>query len=200
MQKTQPQLKMERFLKAKHWQIFMILFGLPILIEMVAMPFMIVNNNPMILMMIMPIMMLLFMGGFFGWFWAIATGLQHKVPAGVKMKVKKFKIFFFIPLIYISLTFTIMGLAFGGTFENGQEPSSGLAGGLVALIIPVHLFSMFCIFYCLYFAAKTIKTVELQREVTFSDFAGEFFLIWFFPIGVWIVQPKINKMVANEHK
>jgi len=42
------------------------------------------------------------------------------------------------------------------------------------------------------FSAKTIKLAELQRSVTFSDFAGEFFLIWFFPIGIWFVQPKVN--------
>jgi hypothetical protein len=29
------------------------------------------------------------------------------------------------------------------------------------------------------------------------DFAGEFFLLWFYPVGIWIVQPKINKMVES---
>jgi hypothetical protein len=188
----------EKFLKAKHWQIFMITFGLPIILEIIAMPFMIIGNNPMVIMKIMPIMMIFFIGGFFGWFWAIATGLQNKVPTGVKMKVKKFKVFFFIPLIYIILIFGFMGFAFGGILENGQQPSGGMIGGLVGIIVPLHLFSMFCIFYCLYFVSKTFKTVELQREVTFSDFAGEFFMIWFFPIGVWIVQPKINKMIENK--
>jgi hypothetical protein len=33
-----------------------------------------------------------------------------------------------------------------------------------------------------------------QKPVTFSDFAGEFFLIWFFPVGIWIIQPRINKL------
>lgn len=188
----------EKFLKAKHWQIFMITFGLPIILEIIAMPFMIIGNNPMVIMKIMPIMMIFFIGGFFGWFWAIAIGLQNKVPTEVKMKVKKFKVFFFIPLIYIILIFGFMGFAFGGILENGQQPSGGMIGGLVGIIVPLHLFSMFCIFYCLYFVSKTFKTVELQREVTFSDFAGEFFMIWFFPIGVWIVQPKINKMIENK--
>ena len=81
--------------------------------------------------------------------------------------------------------------------ENGEESGGGIMGSIVAVIIPVHLFSMFCIFYSLYFVAKTFKTVELQREVSFSDFAGEFFMIWFYPIGIWIVQPKINKMIEE---
>jgi hypothetical protein len=45
--------------------------------------------------------------------------------------------------------------------------------------------------------AKTIKTVELQREVNFSEFIGEFFMIWFYFIGIWILQPKINRMVKQ---
>ncbi len=56
---------------------------------------------------------------------------------------------------------------------------------------------MFCMFYCLYFVSKTFKIAEMQRETTFSDFAGEFFLLWFYPIGIWIVKPKINKMVEE---
>jgi hypothetical protein len=49
---------MERFLKAKHWQIFMITFGLPFIIEIIAMPFMIMGNNPMIIMKVMPLIMI----------------------------------------------------------------------------------------------------------------------------------------------
>ena len=77
-----------------------------------------------------------------------------------------------------------------------NEESNFIAiAGIFAIIVPVHLFAMFCIFYSLYFVAKTFKTVELQRTVTFSDFAGEFFLLWFYPIGIWIIQPKINRMI-----
>ena len=55
-------------------------------------------------------------------------------------------------------------------------------------------------FHTMYWAAKSVKTVEMRKEVTFNDFAGEFFLIWFYPIGVWILQPKVNKLWAGEIK
>jgi len=35
---------MERFLKAKHWQIFMITIGLPIILEIVTIPFMVMGR------------------------------------------------------------------------------------------------------------------------------------------------------------
>ena len=194
------------FLKAKHWQLFLITFGIPLVFQFLTMGFMMSNfaldSNPDPAMMFnymkfFPIMMILFMGVLFGWFWSVAIGLQIKVPENVRMKVKKFKILFFIPLIYILLMMLLMGITMNGIMDNGTEPNGIFVGSVIAMVIPLHLFSMFCIFYCLYFVAKTFKTVELQREVKFSDFAGEFFMIWFYPIGIWIVQPKINKMIEE---
>ena len=196
----------DNFLKAKHWQLFLLTFGIPMIFQFVMMGSMMSNfgteSNPDPSMMFnymkfFPILMIFFMGVFFGWFWSVAIGLQIKVPENVKMKVKKFKIFFFIPVAYMLLMMLFMGVTMNGLMDNGTEPSGGFIGSIAAIIVPLHLFSMFCIFYSLYFVAKTFKTVELQREVKFSDFAGEFFMIWFYPIGIWIVQPKINKMIEE---
>ncbi|MFN7651888.1 MAG: hypothetical protein ACK5PC_01575 [Cyclobacteriaceae bacterium] len=117
------------------------------------------------------------------------------------MKITKFKVFFFIPMVYL----LILSIGMTVLFSNLPQPddrvdeSLGFIAGAMAIIVPMHLFSMFCIFYSLYFVAKTFKTVELQRETAFSDFAGEFFLIWFYPIGIWIIQPKINKIVETSN-
>ena len=191
----------ERFLKAKHWQLFLLTFGIPIIFQIIVMCSMFLNlateknPNPEIMfnyMKLFPIIMILYMAIFFGWFWSVAIGLQKNVPKNVTMKVKKFKIFFLIPMVYMLCIMIFMTIAMDGLFINGREPNIGIIGTIFAIIVPLHLFSMFCIFYSLYFVAKTIKTVELQREVKFSDFAGEFFMIWFYPVGIWIVQPKIN--------
>lgn len=147
-----------------------------------------------------PILMIIFVGTFFGWFWSIAIGLQNKIPEGVKMKTGKFKVFFFIPVAYTLLISVGIGVAMSGlssVVASGEQPDPGIIFGSIAIIFPLHLFSMFCIFYCMYFVSKTFKTVELQRNTTFSDFAGEFFLLWFYPIGIWIVQPKINQMAER---
>lgn len=196
----------EKFLKAKHWQLFLLTFGIPMIFQfiMIGTIFSNINNgnnpDPTFMfryMKFFPIIMIIFMGVFFGWFWSVAIGLQNKVPKDVKMKIKKFKIFFFIPMVYILFIILFTGIQMNRLITNGTEPSEGMIGSLVAIIVPLHLFSMFCIFYSLYFVAKTFKTVELQREVKFLDFAGEFFMIWFYPIGIWIVQPKINKMIEE---
>ncbi|MFT5819382.1 MAG: hypothetical protein ACI8ZM_000605 [Crocinitomix sp.] len=71
-------------------------------------------------------------------------------------------------------------------------------GFLILFIVVMHLLSMFSIFYCIYFCTKTLKSIELGRNITFGDYAGEFFLIWFFVIGIWIIQPKINNLAKDE--
>jgi hypothetical protein len=196
----------DKFLKARHWQLFLLTFGIPMILQFIMMGVIMsnigtdTNPDPTIMfdyMKFFPIMMIILIGAFFGWFWSVAIGLQCKVPTNVKMKVKKFKIFFFVPMAYLLFIMLFIGVSINGLMTGETEPGGGLIASLFVIIIPLHLFSMFCIFYSLYFVAKTFKTVELQREVSFSDFAGEFFMIWFYPIGIWIIQPKINKMIEE---
>lgn len=194
------------FLKAKHWQLFTLVFILPIAVQGIMMisifSDVIDNPNPdpafmLNYMWAFPIIMLLVISVNFGWLWSVAVGLQKKVPQNVTMKVKKFKIFFFIPLFYLSAIALFFVTMMSTMVDSNPESIPPLLAGMLFIIIPLHLFSMFCIFYSLYFVAKTIKTVELQREVTFGEFIGEFLMIWFYFIGIWFLQPKINKMVAE---
>ena len=183
----------EKFLRAKHWQVFLIVFIIPYSLQFIAMT--ITKNDHTRMMNFSPFIMIIFFLGLFGWFWSIAAGLKNNIPVGIKMKIKKFKIFLIIPMLYIPLAFGLMNLLFENIANNDGESSGAMIGGSLAIIFPLHILSMFGLLYSFYFVAKTFKTVELQREVTFSDFAGEFFMLLFFPIGIWVIQPKINKMI-----
>ncbi|MDP4270035.1 MAG: hypothetical protein Q8909_07895 [Bacteroidota bacterium] len=184
---------MEKVLAAKHWQIFLMVFVLPFLCN-IFFP----SGNPFLVFKLAPLLIILFAGGYGLWIWAISIGLQKRVPSEVTLKVKKFKVFFIIPMVY--MFFFSFIFAFPQHLDSTFENSPFLILQSMAIILPLHLFSMFCMFYTLYFASKTFKTVELQRQVTFSDFAGEFFLFWFFPVGVWVIQPKINKMIGDNNQ
>jgi hypothetical protein len=199
---------MDMFLRAKHWQLFLLTFAIPFSLQIVMMASIFShllqqpNNVPDVTevfsyLKLLPVIMVLYMATLFGWQFSVATGLQKMVPAGLLMKVKKFKIFFFIPIVYLSLLLIFISFILSTINFSNPQAIDYRFFMLFSLIIPIHLFAIFCIFYCIYFVAKTFKTVELQREVTFSDFMAEFFLIWFFFIGVWIIQPKINKMIEG---
>ena len=135
---------------------------------------------------------ILFIFVLLGWFYVVGVNLNKKLPETVKMNLTKFKWFFFIPLICM-IFFYIFALVLFNKVSIGEQ----LNFAPFAVIIPLHLFSVFCIFYCIYFAAKSLKAADLQRPVTFSDYAGEFFLFLFFPIGVWLIQPRINKIFSK---
>jgi len=191
---------MDIFLRAKHWQLFLLTFGIPFILQIVFM----VNvfshiqqsNNPGNIFepfkYFIPVM-IIFCGTLLGWQWSVATGLQKMIPPGFGMNVTTFKVFLIIPVVYMLCIFSLIGYVFSGNFLDNLQGSSVFI--VFAVIFPLHLFCMFCLFYCIYFVAKTFKTAELQRPVSVSDYLGEFFLIWFFPIGVWIIQPKINQML-----
>jgi uncharacterized RDD family membrane protein YckC len=53
---------------------------------------------------------------------------------------------------------------------------------------------MFCMLYLLYFVSKNLVLAETRKPASFPDYAGPFFLIWFFPIGIWFTQPRINRL------
>ena len=188
---------MTKFLTLKHWQLFLILIGFPMILQFIAIGLAIGSRgypwNGFIILF--PIVMLLYTGLFFIWFYSLGTNLFKRLPVlpvTEKMSLTKFKTFLFIPAAYI-IIFCVFIFGMLANLSAGRSPNPLI----FAFIVPLHLFCMFCIFYCLYFNAKALKTVELQKPVTFSDFAGEFFLLWFFPIGIWIVQPRINAIFQN---
>jgi len=183
---------MTKFLTFKHWQLFVLLMGIPMIFQIISIGSIVSSNDPTAEFKFFPIMMILYLGLFLGWFYSLGTNLHKKLPETVNMNLKKFKIFLLIPAVYMILLSFYMSSMFSNV-STGIEPNPAIWG----IIFPLHLFSMFCLFYCLYFISKELKAVEWQKSVTFSDFAGEFFLIWFFPLGIWIIQPRINKLFEN---
>jgi hypothetical protein len=53
-------------------------------------------------------------------------------------------------------------------------------------------------FYNLYFVSKNLVVAETGKPASFHDYAGPFFLIWFFPIGIWFIQPGSTEYMQRE--
>jgi hypothetical protein len=194
-------------LKSKHWQLFLLTFALPTLAYIFLYTTLIseIFSNNMVdptfifsYLRFFPLIIMFFMLTIWAWFWSVAFGLQKQVPENVKLNVRLFKFFFFVPLLYVVLISIFVSLILINFISFRSNPDLEIIFGLIAIIIPLHFFAIFCIFYTFIFVAKTYKTVELQREATFSDYAGEFFLVWFYPIGIWVLQPKINELTETD--
>lgn len=180
---------MDIFLKAKAWQIFLVLVILPFGTQMLVMQSLISSfeTNPELIFMIMPIVMLAFLALFLLWFWSLGVGINKRIPVEIRPRSKFFK----FAIIYSAIYMLIFQLFF--IFAASGSGS----GGHMAIIFPLHLFGMYCMFYGLYFITKNIATFEENKPIKFSSFAGSFFLLWFFPIGIWLIQPRINKLYAS---
>ena len=192
----------EKLLRAKHWQLFVATFGTVFVGQLIIMSFAFGSDGdpkniasafaffPIILAIVLYVQM--------GWQYGLIFKLKDKINSPLNLPYKRIKAFFFIPIGYFVILLFLMFILFSNVFTPGFRPGAGFFG-IIALMVPLHFFSIFCMFHTMYFAAKTVKIVEMKKEnVTFNDFAGEFFLIWFYPIGVWILQPKVNKLMNDE--
>jgi len=90
--------------------------------------------------------------------------------------------FFLINASIVLLSFTIPAIV--GSFHFT---------GLAALPF---LYIFFAFLYSFAYPVKAMNTIEKGKDVSFSQYAGDFFLLLFFPIGIWIIQPRLNKIAS----
>jgi len=121
----------------------------------------------------------------------LGNALYRKLPDGHDLKLSRFNLYFFFIVVYSAILLII----FNGGYEINQDNFKDY-GWLLLLIVPLHIFTMYCIFYLIWFLAKTMATIEFKKKVGFDTYAGNFFLIWFFFIGIWWIHPKIQKIFA----
>lgn len=174
------------FLRAKHWQIFLLLFGVGCVGGNAAMflPLATTRSPEELLKISLPFVfvMVLFMLCLVAWLWSMGSFLNSIQQPTPKLRLGFFRFALLYPTVYILIFSALFG---------ASKPV------LLALIFPLHFFAMFCLFYNFYFVSKSLAVVETGKSVSFYDYAGSFFLLWFFPVGVWFIQPRINRLYAR---
>ncbi len=115
--------------------------------------------------------------------WVFLLGISLNSIKGNAHKFNKWVLLiasFLGMFIYIELNLSRLGN------ESLQMPTSFsmLAGPL----------GMFGVLYTFYNVPKSLKTLELGRKVTFTEFILDSLLMFAFPIGIWFIQPRINKI------
>ena len=173
------------FLRARHWQIFL-LFGIGYVGANVVMLLDMFSARPQEELlrpsMLFVFMMALFMFCFVAWFWSMGSFLNSIGEPTFRLRVGFFRFALLYPTVYMFIFFALF---------SSSRPA------VLAFLLPLHFFAMFCLFYDLYFVSKSLALVETGKLVSFSDYAGSFFLLWIFPLGVWFIQPRINRLYAE---
>jgi hypothetical protein len=118
------------------------------------------------------------------WLGAMGSFLNSIVKPELQMDERFFRFSLVYPVIYMPIFFPLL-----------------LSDILLSknFIWPLHLACMACLFYLLYFVSRCFGLVEKEKPVSFYDYAGPFFLLWFFPLGIWIIQPKVNRLYAERN-
>lgn len=178
-----------KLLYLKHWQLFVLIVGIPVIIRILSTTAL--KNQPRVINSLFPFVLFFMMGIYFGWSYYTGTSLSKKIPDSAKMSVRRFKIMQLFPIIYIPIfgitTYLLVN------FSSEGKPNQGIIA-ILGLLLWVTLFA--CL-YCIYYNSKSIKAVELQRAVTIKDYFAEFLLILFFPIGLWVIQPRLNAIFKS---
>lgn len=193
-------------LKAKHWQLFLLIFAIPVtyycyigysmMMEAMNNTFLEPNLN-LSYMIYFPLVVLVFALVFFMWIWTLTMELQKKLPEHISLKVKIFKWCFWYYTIILTVSMILLFLLFDGAAlnpDNFVDVYGKAIYNFTLFVLPMQLIGMFCMLYILYFVSKSLKTVMLQKEVKFEVFVAEFMMLWFYPFGIWILQPKINQL------
>ena len=175
---------MKKLLSFKHWQLFLLIFICGAWTS--PSPLKEIINSVAVVTFTL-------------WIYAIGVYGQDRIAElGLKtMNVKLFKtnviilgILFLIILIY-SATQPEVAEANNVTDTFQAKDILNIIGGL---------YFVFAVFQTIVFACKTIVKIELRREVSFGDYFNNLLLMFFFFVGIWFLQPRINRLIATEEQ
>lgn len=175
---------MKILLKLKHWQIFGLFIIIPPLM-IVSGPMLYKTTGINSFNFVFPLLATFIMAiTYFGWIWSVTVNLYKYIPRDVQFDLDKFKNFFRLSLI---IFFVITPLA---------KVFLGANSGLISFVLGLISLSLF--FYCIYLTSTIINSLSKKNGKESSNLFIDFLLIWILPIGIWVIQPKINLFLTDK--
>jgi len=166
---------MKRILNFKHWQLFLLIVILGAWTS--PSPLKEIINS--------------FAGlTFLLWIYSIAVFGQKRIS---ELGLKQLDLRWFrINIIIIPILFILISLL-------SPEVESQDFHITDVVLIPTSLYLFFAIFQTIIVAIKTLTIVEKKKTVEFSDWIGNFILTLILIIGIWVIQPKVNKFIGSKN-
>lgn len=171
---------MRQILKLKHWQIFLLLlayeFGLvgllmlteiqlPRIVEALIFGYVPLTAYPLLL----------------------GLGVNRYIRTPHLDRERNFKTFVTFGGIWTVLFFATEVLKLMLVTEDNAMDFQPL-GIIIATI------TLFVLFKFIQFPSQTIKSIELKREAGLWEYIADSFTILCWPLGIWWIQPRVNKI------
>ncbi|MBM3436830.1 MAG: hypothetical protein FJY07_11510 [Bacteroidetes bacterium] len=163
---------MKIFLRLKHWQIF-----LTWILGTIQLMFLL-NSDFWIMSFI------LYFGLIFGWIYSIGKVLNINDSGTTKI------------LNIWSIICLISAILYGIKFHELLTHTSDRLNGLILFVSTIP--GLIAIIKIGIISAKSLKEKEKQKEQKFSEYFIELILILYMIIGVWILQPRLNRIMKEK--
>ncbi len=165
------------FLQAKPWQLFLFFAGTYLVEGLVLRA---TNGSSALVLGAMSALDMLVVAI---WFEAAGSFLNSLLPLSSRFNLMIFRLALSASVIY---AFFVPGFV----LDTSSSVFSMKAGA--------HLLEWVCGIYVVNLVAKALELAETGNVTSFFDYIVEFFLILSFPvIGVWFIQPRINRLYAR---
>ena len=186
---------MDWFLRARHWQIFLLIFLVPVAIVLAGLIMVSHQLSTGILFYAIPVAIALSQVSYYGWMWAVGSKLMPANGARVRL----FRLFVFIPIVLIVLIL-VFWLSGATMFSLGSYSVVSVLYGSLLVVLPLQMANVLTMLYCFMFVARVIKEAGSGRGAAFEDYFREFVLVALLPLGIWFLQPRVNKLYkANRY-
>ncbi|RYZ61567.1 MAG: hypothetical protein EOO14_04680 [Chitinophagaceae bacterium] len=129
--------------------------------------------------------------------WIDAVGV-HGQDRIRQLGLKPMNLTLFRTNVFLMGAFFLAGLIYSIVVGETDRDNSVSSPAEDILYGVVGLYWLFALVQSVLFACKTIAKVEYRREVSFSDYLNNLLLMFFFFVGIWFLQPKVNRFVAND--
>lgn len=166
---------MKFFLKLKHWELFLMLALPTVMTLMFRIPL-----KPLVVASIGLFMLLVL----FLWMYSIGSWSNRRLPEARRRSPLPYAVGLAIPLVYLLMYI----------FLYIPQLADGPPSRPPLWLLPMHMLSLAGIFYGLWYTARQFKSLQENEEADFLIFSSLFFLLFIFPLGVWLIQPEVNQL------
>lgn len=176
----------------KHWQIFLLTIMLPITLQSIGVSGITKYGSTSLWSLVYIIGLGLFGWTFFVWCYTVGTSLHKHLPAHTSLNITVFKAAIYTPLILIGILLIINNLPIESTISTII-----LKAIILSITAILNIFMLLSIIYILYYIPKALKSIELGRNASISEYFPYTLMLLFFIVGIWLIQPRINKTAGQ---
>ena len=176
-------------LKLESWKLFLLILTPAIVGAMVLLISQYLLEDNLSLLILGQILTVIFVGVFVYWIYSLGTHLA-RLPPNQNFSLSLFKSALVFSTLY-RVSIEALSLWHSVSYHSRLDLESNL------WIIPLHLLATVTALYCFYTNARLLVSAERKQLSDFKEVWPTFGLILAFPIGIWFIQPRLQKLLAR---